>query len=371
MKQDKTSTARDLIRSSMKSIRLTTPPSTQEKNRVFTTDIRSGSLDGAIVNRLIIHLHSSGCGWARNTGGCTMCGFYAATTTGIPISSNEYLEQVSNVLAQYDPASFQIIALYNAGNILNEEEMPFEALEKICYQISNYPNIRRVSIESRPEYIDAEKLRIISSILHDKEIELGIGVETTNEKIRDLCINKPFSNKLLEENINFLLSLGIIPKAYLLLKPPFITEKEMINDFLHSYWHLKKMGVNRIDCETMTIEEHTLVFRLWRNNLYRTPWLWSIIALLEQLKGTPIYFTPFRYIVDSIEVAHNCNKCSQKVKKLIFEFQDGKIPFGTLLNLDCDCKNLWKKELSQIDERSIEDRIIETCSSLQIESSIM
>jgi len=369
MDQNNTDIARKLIRDSMKSIRSMTPSSNQKTNRVFTTDIRSGVLNGNIVNRLIIHLHSSGCGWARNTGGCTMCGFFAATTTGLPISAGEFQEQVSNVLYEHDPNNFQVIALYNAGNILNEEEMPFVALENICHQISKYPNVLRVSIESRPEYIDPEKLRILTSILSGKEIELGIGVETTNEIIRDLCINKTFSNQQLEKNVQYLLSLGITPKAYLLLKPPFITEKEMIDDFLLSYWQLIDMGINRIDCETMTIEAHTLVYQLWKNRFYRTPWLWSIIHILEQLQGMPIYFTPFRYIVDSIEIAHNCNKCSPTVKNQIFEFQDGKVSFDSLRKLNCECKREWIEEQSFVDERLIENRIIDTMKSMVLDPS--
>ncbi len=361
-----TDQARRLVRNTMLKLRSDTPASITNSNKAIITDIRSGFLNGVYARRLIIHLHSSGCGYAIKTGGCTMCGFYAATSTGRPISTEEYQEQVRDVFSKHDPQSFQIIGLYNAGNILNEDEMPFEALEKICVLFSQNPFIKRLSIESRPEFIDVEKLKRISSILKGKEIELGIGVETLNEKVKDLCINKPCANELLQQKVDILLGIGIVPKAYLLLKPPFMTEKEAIDDFILSYSKLNLMGVHRIDCETMTVQKHTLVYQLWKENYYRTPWLWSIINLLEQMQGFPLYFTPFRYIVNAVDIAHNCDKCSDSIKKDIFDYQDGHLSSEELFSRECDCKKDWINELENIDERSIETRIIETLSGLQI-----
>ena len=270
------------------------------------------------------------------------------------------------MLSMYDPGRFQILGLYNAGNLLNESEMPFDALEKICLLISQNPHIKRISIESKPEYIDAEKLRRISAILQGKEIEIGMGLETLNAKVRDLCINKPYSRRLLEKKVDLMFSLGIIPKAYLLLKPPFLTEKEAIDDFLSSYQQLHQMGIHRIDCETMTIEDHTLVHLLWQKNLYRTPWLWTIIYLLEQLKESKIYFTPFRYIVNSLAIAKNCEQCSQLVKNSIFNYQEGKLSLEELVKLDCSCKADWLADLNKTDERPIEARVIDFLSNIEL-----
>jgi archaeosine synthase beta-subunit len=191
-------------------------------------------------------------------------------------------------------------------------------------------------------------------------VEIGIGVETLNEKIRDLCINKPFPNSLLKQKVDMLLGQGIYPKAYLLFKPPFLTEKEAINDVIDSYNGLKQMGVDRINCETMTVEEHTLIYQLWKEGNYRTPWLWSIIHLMMKLNGARLYFTPFQYIVDAIGIASNCEICSQRVKDKIFAYQDDEITREELKLEDCSCKADWQNELERIDPRPIEERIIET-----------
>ena len=354
-----------MIRKATSAIRSETSPIQYPNNRAITTQIRTGDLDGKLVYRLLIHLHSIGCGWARRSGGCTMCGFFAATSTGEPISSKDYLEQVLDALIQYDSYSFSVLGILNAGNLLNENEMPFDALEMICKEISRRPFIKKISIESKLEYIEIDKLKKISSLMPSVEIELGIGVESYNEKIRDLCINKPFSNSVLEKKTEALLKAGITPKAYLLLKPPFLTEKEALDDFINSYLQLNSIGIERIDCETMTIEDHTLVHQLWKNHHYRLPWLWTMIYMLDNLQNYPLYFTPFQYIVNALAIAHNCEKCSENVKKAIFDYQDNQIDLKALLGQNCDCKEKWLAELNVKDDRPIETRIIETLSELE------
>jgi radical SAM enzyme (TIGR01210 family) len=363
---DQLDLAHFMIRKATSTIRSETLPIQYPNNKAITTQIRTGDLDGKLVYRLLIHLHSTGCGWARRSGGCTMCGFFAATSTGEPISSKEYLKQVLDALIQYDSYSFSVLGILNAGNLLNENEMPFDALEMICKEISQRPFVRKISIESKLEYIDIDKLKKISSLLPGVEIELGIGVESYNEKIRDLCINKPFSNLVLENKTEALLQAGITPKAYLLLKPPFLTEKEALDDFINSYLQLNSIGIERIDCETMTIEDHTLVHQLWKNNHYRLPWLWTMIYLLDNLQNSPLYFTPFQYIVNALAIAHNCEKCSEKVKKAIFDYQDNQIDLKSLLEQNCDCREKWLAELNEKDYRPIETRIIETLSELEL-----
>jgi archaeosine synthase beta-subunit len=358
--------ARRMIRAAVSKIRSETPPLIRDNDKVITTQIRSGFLNGSLVSRLIIHLHSSGCGWARLSGGCTMCGFYAATSTGTFISSEDYQAQVFDVLSKYDLETFSVIALFNAGNILNETEVPFDALEKICIRISQNPYIKKVTIESKLEYMNIEKLKRISALLSGKGIELGIGIETMNEKIRDLCINKPFPNTLLQQKVDQLFSLGITPMAYLLFKPPFLTEREAIDDFINSVSQLNQMGVHNINCETMTVEEYTLVHQLWKNNYYRLPWLWSMIYLMEQMKESQLYFTPFQYIVDAVAIAHNCDICSERIKDRIFEYQEGNLSLEDLTKENCSCKEEWRNEMGIKDERTIETRVINTLTSLAI-----
>lgn len=361
--ETQTATVRKELRNHMKVLRTMTPPLKIDPNRVVATDVRTGTLDGKIIKRLIIHLYSSGCSWVGQTGGCSMCGFYAGTSTSNPITKENYSQQIKTALKDYDLSEFPIVGIYNAGNLLSEKEVPADALAEICSIIAQEPNVKRILVESKLEYIDPDKLQEMQRILGDIKIELGIGVETMNEKIRDLCINKPFPNALLEKKVELLHSIGVIPKAYLLLKPPFLTEQEAIDDIVSSVEGLRELGVHEIDCESMTIQKHTLVEELWNRNLYRVPWLWSLISMIDRTttkNHIPVYLTPFRYNVSSLDSPRNCNVCTDTVTDAIFDYQKGELHKDELLKLTCDCKQTWEGNLGEHDDRSIEERVLDT-----------
>jgi len=266
-------------------------------------------------------------------------------------------------LKDYDMSEFPIVGIYNAGNLLSEKEVPSDALAEICSIIAQQPAVKRILVESKLEYIDVNKLKEMQRILGDIKIELGIGVESMNEKIRDLCINKPFPNALLEKKVELLHSIGVIPKAYLLFKPPFLTEQEAIDDFVSTVKALRELGVHEIDCESMTIQKHTLVEELWNRDLYRVPWLWSLISMIDRTASkdhTPVYLTPFRYNVSSLDSPRNCSVCTDTVTDAIFDYQKGELHRDELLKLTCECKQTWEDSLVAHDDRSLEERILDT-----------
>jgi hypothetical protein len=362
-----TATVRKELRNFLKSQRRVTPPLNIDPNNVVATDVRTGTLDGKIINRLIIHLYSRGCSWVDQTGGCSMCGFYAGTSTSQHITKENYSLQLKNALKKYDMSEYPIVGIYNAGNLLSEKEVSTNALIEICSIIAQHSTIKRILVESKLEYIDVDKLQEMQRILGDIKIELGIGVETINEKIRDLCINKPFPNTLLEKKVELLRSIGVIPKTYLLFKPPFLTEQESIDDFVHTVKALRELGVTEIDCESMTIQKHTLVEELWNRDMYRVPWLWSLISMIDRTATQdypPVYLTPFRYNVSAMDSPRNCDVCTDRVTDAIFDYQKGELEKDELLKLTCDCKQTWEAELAEHDERALEDRILDTLGLL-------
>jgi len=164
----------------------------------------------------------------------------------------------------------------------------------------------------------------------------------------------------------------VIPKAYLLFKPPFLIEQEAIDDFVSSVKGLRELGVHEIDCESMTIQRHTLVEELWNRDLYRVPWLWSLISMIDRTTTkdhTPVYLTPFRYNVSSLDSPRNCNVCSENVTDAIFDYQKGELHKDELLKLTCECKQTWEDSLVEHDDRSLEERILKTIALLNDEGT--
>jgi len=70
-----------------------------ELEEVIFTDKRKSYFHGEFVDRLVLFLRGTGCSWVSDHGGCTFCGFWNATNFGEKIAKEDYLHQVSHVLA--------------------------------------------------------------------------------------------------------------------------------------------------------------------------------------------------------------------------------------------------------------------------------
>lgn len=297
-----------------------------------------------------------------------MCGFYNASTGGIPVKPADHIAQFKSEIGKHDVSKFDMIGLYNGGNVLNNGEINLETLCDIFKIIAKLPSIRRVTIESMLQYLHEAKLRDLLNALNGKELEIGIGVESMNPEIRSTCIHKYFSNERLQKKLAMLRSLGIKTRIYLLFKPPFLTEGEAVADFVSSVQELASYEVDSIDCEAMTIQQDTLVHVLSSAGIYRVPWLWSIIEIIKltaKVAQRPIYISPFRYIVPSLEIPANCDKCNERIRRTILDDYNKNLDVASLRLTSCVCKETWEQEMQMVDTRPIETRVLESKSIIE------
>ncbi|HOI58224.1 MULTISPECIES: archaeosine biosynthesis radical SAM protein RaSEA [unclassified Methanoculleus] len=325
---------------------------------------RVGYLDGQPTRRLIIFLRSTGCEWVEKTGGCTMCGFYCATSRGREVSAAEYVAQFEHVMNTVDLGDYPIVSIYNDGNIFNEREMPVAAIEKICSYINGYPNIKKVVVESRIDYSPDEHVQKMKKALNGRQLEVAFGFESADTQVMNLCINKGFSASNFDHFHSRMRGMGVLTKPLLLVKPPFLTEAEGINDILRTIAYCISRGIDYVDLEVMTVEKNTVVHELWKNNLYRPPWLWSLVDLLQRCQEqfgdhAHIYVSPWNYSVESLDWARNCGKCDAEVTRAI-ERYNCRFDVGEFEGLDCSCRGEgWREAVLVEDSRTIPERIRE------------
>ena len=100
-------------------------------------------------------------------------------------------------------------------------------------QISNIPSIKKIVLESRVSDITVDKLSALRDVTK-KQLEIAVGIESANPTVRALCVNKYFDSKYFEDMVERARQYDIQLIALLILKPPFLTEAESINDFFYS-----------------------------------------------------------------------------------------------------------------------------------------
>lgn len=288
-------------------------------------------LDGEIVDALVVILRSPGCYWSKKSG-CLMCGY-----------NNDCLPSVTqeNLITQFEKAmekyqGQQYIKIYNSGSFLDPGEIGMDAQMSILKMAGE--KARKVLVESRPEFVSQKAIGM--AFEHVENLEVAIGLETANDDIRRESINKGFkftdfkrAAKLAREN-------GVSVRTYLLMKPLYLTEKEAMDDALKS---IKIAGPlsDVISVNPMNIQNYTVVERQWKKNLYRPPWLWSLLEVLKKAGD----LTDVRVISapsggGSRRGAHNCRKCDREILDAVDEFslnQDVSIFDG----LDCQCREKW------------------------------
>lgn len=292
-----------------------------------------------------------------------MCGHTAAQVTH-PVAPMNFVGQFRAEHAKYDFSKNPILCLYNNGSYLNDAEMPPTARSQINRMIAGDTRIREVVFETRADSVTSAKLRQLRAELPETRIVIAMGLESANDLVRDLCICKGLSLEAFKRAAALVLEEGLDLRTYVLLKPPFLTEKEAIDDAVGSVRFAASLG-GAVHIECCTVQGYTLVNYLEDQGTYRPPWLWSIVEVLRRTDPIPVYVTPFKYIPLPTDVPHNCKKCNAKMSKAILVEYNRSFDRSVLSDLRCQCRTTWTHELSQPPvEKHLPTRIVSLLKGL-------
>lgn len=311
----------------------------------WTVPSRIGSVHGTALS---IVLSSVGCTHARSSeGGCTMCSYLLDGSNRNP-TEEEYLLQFQAAMSKLDgqTAPFSV-KIYTSGSFLDSEEISTSTRRRILESISNDDRIREVVLESRPEFVTDSVLAEIHNILGDRRIELGIGLESSSDTVRAICINKNFNLQSFTDSVETAKKHGVGIRAYVLQKPPFLTENSALLDAVKTVSDALSLGVTTISLNPVNVQRNTLVEDLWEKGKFRPPWLWSVVEVLchaHKIAGESVNVVCDPVAAGKSRGAHNCGKCDASVVDAIRRFsldQDVRVFEG----LTCDCKALWRHVL--------------------------
>ncbi|MDD2715596.1 MAG: archaeosine biosynthesis radical SAM protein RaSEA [Candidatus Wallbacteria bacterium] len=349
--------ARERVRALNLKIKGLMPPADADLSKPPAVNILRDEMHGRIVRRAVITLTSRGCEWAhseKGSGGCTMCGHYLGTTRGRKPDPYEHAEQFRKQFESLDHNEIEWLCLYNSGNFLNPEEVDPLTRGKIYDLIADYPNIRRLTIETRPEFVNELVLRELNQYLGQIEVEIGIGIETTSDLVRDLCINKGYGYKEFSAAVDLINSYHLKPLAYALMKPAFMTEYEAILNTLSAVAHAFESGVKVVSIEAGSIQDYTLLDYLYKGGQYEPPMIWSVIEVVRMINSivtmgdsalqhpnTPeLRIGGYVFFPVPLKFSQNCGKCNQRAMDLIEQFNltnDIKV----FESYSCDCREVW------------------------------
>jgi hypothetical protein len=295
-------------------------------------------------------LPGKGCAWAKQKdGGCTMCGFNnALSSLGInrSFSDAEMLQLFDLGMSQLNKKHPKVLNIYNAGSFLNDSEIAYELQKTIMQRVKENSDIEVLFIESRPEFVTAERMSDLLTKLKPKTLKIGIGLESENDRIRNEYINKGITKESYEKAIKTAKQAGIRTLTYILIKPLFLSEKEAIGEAITTARYAFKVGSDEVSFESCCIQKGTKMEGLYNQSKYRTPWLWSIIEVIKATHNLGnIQVGSFWDFPLPLAKPHNCPKCSADTEKLLGDYRVNH-NLDIFSKANCSCQEEWRRAIS-------------------------
>lgn len=290
-------------------------------------------LHGKVVDAWVIIFRTRGCYWARASG-CSMCGY--VNDVAQEVSTADILHQLDVVLKKH--SGQPIVKVYTSGNFFDDHEVSPGVRERILTELGD--RCDKVIVETLAHLLRKDQLEHAMKYVDDLEIALGL--ESTDDRVLRYAVNKVWGLKEHARAADLAHELGATVKTYLLIKPPFLTEREAIDDAVRS-GHDADPYSDTISFNPVNVQSRTIVDRLYRRGGYRPPWLWSVVDVLERTEDLKAHVKAHPTAGGMARGAHNCGSCDRKVMNAIEEYSLGlRRDFD---DLACECEDVWRAYL--------------------------
>jgi hypothetical protein len=286
---------------------------------------------------LTIILNTGGCRWAR-AGGCTMCGYVAESVEGGSVTHEALMDQIDVCLDHEreeadDPSP--LVKIYTSGSFLDEREVGAESRAAIA---ETFADRERIVVESLPDFVDREKLRDFTG--RGLATDVAVGLETATDRVRHDCVNKYFDFDDFVAATEEADAVGAGVKAYLLMKPPFLSESEAIEEMKSSVRRTAEYA-HTVSMNPTNVQRYTMVDDLYFRGGYRPPWLWSVAEVLRDTADVDAIVVSDPVGHGSDRGPHNCGECDDRVQTAIKDFNLRQDP-SVFDQVHCSCEATWE-----------------------------
>jgi radical SAM enzyme (TIGR01210 family) len=151
---------------------------------------------------------------------CLMCDLWK-NTTDVSVPVRAIPDQIEWALDQMPDVKH--LKLYNSGSFFDERAIPEEDYNRIASLVSSFET---VIVESHPRLIN-EKCLIFRDMLKP-DLQIAVGLETVHPEILRK-LNKQMTLDDFRNAVSYLTKHEIMSRAFILLRPPFLSESEGIH----------------------------------------------------------------------------------------------------------------------------------------------
>jgi archaeosine synthase beta-subunit len=274
---------------------------------------------GAVENVAAIFLTNRECPFR-----CLICDLWKNTTdTRVP--DGAIPGQIEWALARLPTA--QHVKLYNSGNFFDAQAIPPRDLPAIAAIVAPF---KSVIVECHPLLVDRRCVEFRE--LLRPTLEVAMGLETIHPDVLPR-LNKRMTLADFERAVHFLRQHAIEVRAFVLLRPPFLSESEGVCWAQRSIEYAFDLGV---ECCTVipTRAGNGAMERLQEQGLFNPPRLES----MEQVLEFGIRHKRGRVFVDLWDIARlfSCHDCSLSRARRLHEMNLTQCIAPSIF---CECLN--------------------------------
>lgn len=256
---------------------------------------------------------------------CLMCDLWKNTTDD-RVPAGAIPGQIDYALARLPPA--QSIKLYNSGNFFDKQAIPPEDYGQIAQRVRHY---NTVIVENHPQLCGPSGLEFRDLI--GTRLEVAIGLETIHPHVLP-ALNKQMTLDDFSRATEYLLVNQIAVRAFILLKPPFLSEAQGVEWAIRSIEYAFGLGVQ---CASVipTRGGNGIMEALAARGEFEPP----RIASLEQVLEAGLAMKRGRVFVDlwDVERFYGCRVCGPARAARLREMN---LTQQVLLPIACDCSSV-------------------------------
>jgi len=277
------------------------------------------SADGVLEDVLTVFLSNRECPFR-----CLMCDLWKNTTDEtVPVGAVP--QQIRTAIAEL-PAS-QHIKLYNSGNFFDVAAFPREDLPEVAKLVSGY---KTVVVENHPKLCNDAVLEFQQ--LCGIPLEVAIGLETSHEPTL-ARLNKKMTTSDFAKACEFLLKNGVRVRAFVLLRPPWTTERQGIERAIESVRFAFDQGVNC--CAVIpTRSGNGVMEQLQQAGQFEPPALASLETVVQETLG----WQRGRVFADlwDLEQFSKCPKCFETRRDRLQQMNLSQVVLSEIECGDCN-----------------------------------
>lgn len=325
-------------------------------------------------------------------GGCSMCS-YVIRKPHHKLKESQIKKSIDQVIKYYIKANSvnkdrYYLGVGTGGSFWDPTELSIN-LRKYFYEQfkkATPPGVKGVfMLESRLEFVNQEAIDEAKEILGENFlIVLGYGLESTNFVIREASVHKRLPTNW-QEKIKLLTDNNIFSISHIIVKPPFLSEAEAIDDVVRSVNEVfNKQYSQSVIVMVMAVKKNSAIEILANSGEYTLPSIWSIIEIIKRLGPQTCRRVTINGLAWTSEqekvliqkrnketFVRGCKKCSKVLMPHLLSLKEPNSleQLNTVIELaermDCECKaNYYQERNNESLYKNLNQRIIKGLDSL-------